>query len=148
MVNDILFSSVLIADLVGLAVIVIGLLHERSHLFPSYHKVGLIVTAVGLLAQSAQCLQYLVAGITVSALSLPSWAFITYGIAAIGGGYGLKAYKEFHQVKREEKIEAAVVALHKEEVATTKKPATRKTPAKKAVAAKKPVMAKGSTKRA
>jgi len=146
MANDLLFSSVLIADLIGLAVIVVGLLHERSHLFPSYHKVGLIVAAVGLLAQSAQCLQYLVAGITVSVLSFPSWAFISYGIAAIGGGYGLAAYKEFHQVKREEKIEAAVVALHKDEkiAVAAKKPAVRKTPAKKTVVAKKTVTAKRS----
>lgn len=139
--EQLLYASVLIADIIGVAVIVMGLFREHQRFYPSWHKIGLIVMAVGMLAQGVECVHYFLTGSTATVFGLPTWAFKDYSVAIICGGYVWMAHQEIvaARTSAQASVVAALAATAAKRSAPAKKaPAAKKTPVKKAVVAKKP----------
>lgn len=133
--ETLLYASVLLADIIGVAVIVLGLFREHQRFYPSWHKIGLIIMAVGMLAQGVECVHYFLTGSTASVFGLPTWAFKDYSVAIICGGYMWMAHQEFVAARTaaQSSVVAALAATAAKRSATAKK-----TPAKKVVAKKVP----------
>jgi hypothetical protein len=137
--DTLLYASVLIADIIGVAIIVMGLFREHQRLYPSWHKIGLIVMAIGMLAQGVECVNFFLTGFTGTVFGLPMWAFKDYSVAIICGGYVWMAHRE---------IAAARAAAQTSVVAALAATAAKRTvPAKKALTAKKAPAKKPTKKR-
>ena len=141
--ETLLYASVFVADIIGVAVIVMGLFREHQKLYPSWHKIGLIVMAIGMLGQGVECIHFFLSGETGTVFGLPIWAFKDYSVAIICGGYMWLAHTEFMQAKAEAQThvaQALVAAVKKRtraaDTATAAKPVAKKAPAK--TPAKKP----------
>ena len=74
-------------DLIAATVIFLGALKERMRLYPSWHKLGLILAAIGLVAQSFRNIEYLVTGSSPTDTDMPLWALKDMGISLIAFGY-------------------------------------------------------------
>jgi len=133
--ESLLYASVLIADIIGVAVIVLGLFREHQRFYPSWHKIGLIVMAVGMLAQGVECIHFLLTGSTATVFGMPMWAFKDYSVAIICGGYSWIAHQEF--VASRKTAQTNVVAALAAAAAKRTEPA-KKTPAKKIAVKKTP----------
>jgi len=142
--ETLLYASVLIADIIGVAVIVLGLFREHQRFYPSWHKIGLIVMAIGMLAQGVECVHFLMTGSTSTVFGLPTWAFKDYSVAIICGGYMWMAHQEFAASRKA--AQTSVVAALAATAAKRTEPA-KKTPAKKVVAKKVPVKKTPAKKR-
>lgn len=125
-----LYATVLAADMIALAVIVGALFHEKTQMFPAYHKAGFIVMTFGLLAQAALCVRFFIDGQPANT-TLPWWALKDVGFALVAGGYLWEGY-----VKTKLQPVAPVVETPPAKKAAPKKPAAKKAPAKKTAKAK------------
>jgi len=89
------FLLLTISNLGATVILFAGALSERMRLFPTWHKVGLIIAALGLAAQGLRNIQFLVTGISPSDTDVPFWALKDIGIAIIAYFYlwlGMQAY--------------------------------------------------------
>lgn len=81
------FTVLTVIDLTAAIIIFLGALKERMRLYPSWHKVGLILASVGLVAQAFRNIEFLVTGSSPSDLDMPLWALKDLGISLIAFGY-------------------------------------------------------------
>ncbi len=126
-----LYATVLVADMIALAVIVGALFHEKTQMFPAYHKAGFIVMTFGLLAQAALCVRFFIEGQTVTT-ALPWWALKDFGFALVAGGYLWEGYAQ----SKLPKLAPVVPEPTVKKAPAAKKTAAKKTPAKKTAKAK------------
>lgn len=82
-----------IIDFTAAIIIFSGALSERMRLFPTWHKVGMIVAVMGLVAQGLRNIHFLFTGISPSDLDMPFWALKDLGIALVAYYYLAKAIK-------------------------------------------------------
>jgi len=83
-----------------------GALNERAMLYPKWHKVGLIVAALGLAFQAIRNIEFLVTGVSPSDADLPLWALKDLGIAIIAYFYlwlGIQAYLDKNKADKFQK---------------------------------------------
>jgi len=125
-----LYATVLIADLIALAVIVGALFHEKTQMFPAYHKAGFIVMTFGLLAQAALCVRYFFDGQAATTI-IPWWALKDVGFALVAGGYLWEGY-----VQSKKPAPAPVSVETPAKKTAAKKATAKKAPAKKMAKAK------------
>lgn len=122
-----------VVDLTAAAIVFAGALREHMRLYPSWHKVGLIMASFGLVAQAGLNTAFLVTGQQVAAHTLPFWVLKDLGIAAIAYFYVWHGYQKWRETK-----------VAKPET----KPAKRATPRPKAEtkrpAAMRPAVKKGA----
>lgn len=91
--NDtLLFVLISIVDITASVIIFAGALSERMRLYPAWHKIGLIMAAMGLVAQAFRNMAYLFTGISPSDADLPLWILKDAGIATIAYFYAAKAF--------------------------------------------------------
>lgn len=81
------FVALTLINLAAAAIIFGGALSERMRLYPTWHKVGLILAAFGLVAQALRNVHFLYTGVSPSDLDFPFWALKDLGIATIGFYY-------------------------------------------------------------
>lgn len=81
------FVLITLIDLSAAAIIFVGALSERMRLYPLWHKIGLIVSVVGLVAQSFRNMQFLLTGYAPSDSTMPLWAMKDLGVALIAYAY-------------------------------------------------------------
>jgi hypothetical protein len=74
-------------DIAAATIIFLGALKERMRLYPSWHKAGLILASVGLVAQAFRNVQYLVTGTSLPDADMPLWVLKDLGISLIAFGY-------------------------------------------------------------
>lgn len=99
MSQTLIHASVLLADIIGITVIVLGLFREHQQLYPSWHKIGLIVMALGMLGQAVQSVQFFAFGVINSVFILPMWAFKDYAVAIICTGYMWLAHQQMKEAR-------------------------------------------------
>ena len=80
-----------VIDLTAAMIIFAGALSERMRLYPVWHKIGMLVAVVGLVAQGARNIQFIYTGISPSDIDLPLWALKDLGIAIVAYFYLAKA---------------------------------------------------------
>lgn len=105
-----LFILITIIDLTAAAIIFTGALSERMRLYPVWHKIGLIVAVVGLVAQAFRNLQFVFTGHSPSDADKPLWVLKDIGIAIIAYNYlwlGIRA-KFFPDLVPETRIEPKI----------------------------------------
>jgi hypothetical protein len=93
--TEIGFLLLTIVNIGASLIIFAGALSERMRLYPTWHKVGLIVAALGLAAQAMRNVQFLVTGVSPLDTDIPLWALKDIGIALIAYCYlwlGIQAY--------------------------------------------------------
>lgn len=83
----IFFVAVTVMDLSAALIIFMGALSDRMRLYPTWHKVGLIVALIGLVAQGFRNIQYLSTGVSPSDSDMPIWVFKDAGISTIAFTY-------------------------------------------------------------
>lgn len=144
--DTLLYASVFVADIIGVAIIVMGLFREHQRFYPSWHKIGLIIMAVGMLAQGVECIHFFLTGSTGTVFGLPMWAFKDYSVAIICGGYVWMAHQEIvaaRAVAQQQVVQVIAAAAKKRgrpigsTSATAKKPTVKKAPVAKTAPAKK-----------
>lgn len=87
------FIALTIIDLAAAVIVFAGALNDRMRLYPTWHKVGLILASFGLLAQGMRNIAYLLTGVSPSDADLPFWALKDIGIALIAFVYLAMAVK-------------------------------------------------------
>jgi len=97
------FVAVTVVDLAGVIVIAAGLMRDEWRTYPSWHKVGLIIAALGLFFQAGRNLEFLLTGVSPSDADLPLWALKDLGISTVAVGYALIGIVAWRQRKAEEK---------------------------------------------
>lgn len=93
------FILVTVIDFAAALIIFAGALSERMRLYPTWHKVGLITAAFGLLAQGVRNVQFLVTGTSPSDADAPFWVLKDVGIALIAFFYAYIGYKGWQESK-------------------------------------------------
>lgn len=88
------FILMTVVDFFAATVIMAGAMTERMRLFPVWHKIGLIVGGVGLLAQGMRNIQFLLTGISPTDSDLPLWALKDTGYAIVALVYVQLALKK------------------------------------------------------
>jgi len=83
----IFFTAVTVMDLSAAIIIFVGALSDRMRLYPTWHKVGLIVALLGLICQAFRNIQFLSTGISPSDADMPLWVLKDAGIATIAFTY-------------------------------------------------------------
>jgi len=81
------FVFITLMDLCAAGIIFAGALSERMRLYPTWHKVGLIVAVIGLTAQAMRNIQFLYTGVSPSDADMPLWALKDAGISIIAFCY-------------------------------------------------------------
>lgn len=81
------FVILTVVDLAAATIIFLGALKERMRLYPSWHKAGLILASVGLVAQAFRNIEYLITGTSPSDADMPFWVLKDLGISLIAFGY-------------------------------------------------------------
>jgi ABC-type thiamin/hydroxymethylpyrimidine transport system permease subunit len=99
MMTDAGFLLLTITNIVASIIIFAGALSERMRLFPTWHKVGLIIAALGLVFQAGRNVQFLVTGISPSDADLPVWALKDIGISVVAFFYAYIAYEGWKKAK-------------------------------------------------
>lgn len=94
-----MFILVTVIDFTAALIIFAGALSERMRLYPTWHKVGLITAAFGLLAQGVRNVQFLVTGISPSDADAPFWVLKDVGISLIAFFYAYIGYKGWREAK-------------------------------------------------
>jgi hypothetical protein len=82
-----LFAILTVIDLGGALIIFAGALGERMRLYPTWHKLGLMMASLGLAAQGVRNIQFMVTGISPTDADLPLWALKDLGIGTIAFFY-------------------------------------------------------------
>ena len=87
------FWLITLMDLTAAIIIFAGALSERMRLYPTWHKVGLIVAVIGLVCQAARNVTFIFTGKSPSDSDMPLWVFKDAGIAIIAYFYFYLAIK-------------------------------------------------------
>lgn len=85
------FWFVTLMDLTAAVIIFVGALSERLRLYPIWHKIGLMVAVLGLVAQAFRNVRYIFTGESPSDADMPLWVMKDAGIAIIAYYYLWKA---------------------------------------------------------
>lgn len=101
MMTDAGFLLLTITNIVASIIIFAGALSERMRLFPTWHKVGLIIAALGLVFQAGRNIQFLVTGISPSDADLPVWALKDIGISIVAFFYAYIALMSWKNTSKE-----------------------------------------------
>ena len=76
-------------------IIFVGALNERMRLYPVWHKLGMMLASLGLMAQGIRKTQFLLTGHSPTDADLPLWALKDVGIALVAWFYFYQAvYKK------------------------------------------------------
>ena len=81
------FAILTVTNLAAAFIIYAGAMSDRMRLYPTWHKVGLIFAATGLVFQAVRNIQFLVTGVSPSDSDLPFWALKDIGISLIAFFY-------------------------------------------------------------
>jgi hypothetical protein len=105
-----LFILITFIDITAAAIIFAGALSERMRLYPVWHKVGLMVAVLGLVAQAFRNLQFVFTGHSPSDADKPLWIMKDLGIAIIAYNYLYLGIKKHWFDKKEpaKKIEPKI----------------------------------------
>lgn len=95
MMADLGFLILTFVNIAAAGIIFAGALSERMRLYPTWHKVGLIVAALGLVFQAGRNVQFLVTGVSPSDADLPLWALKDIGIVLIAFYYAHHAWTQY-----------------------------------------------------
>ena len=87
------FIALTIINISAAVILFGGALSERMRLYPTWHKIGLVLAAFGLVAQALRNVHFLLTGESPSDLDFPFWALKDLGIAAIAFFYLSRAIK-------------------------------------------------------
>jgi hypothetical protein len=85
--TTIAFAALTVIDLAAAGIIFAGALNERMRLYPTWHKVGLILASFGLVSQGLRNIHFLVTGLSPADDMLPFWVLKDLGIAVIAFYY-------------------------------------------------------------
>lgn len=91
--NDVFFIVMTGINLSAASILFAGALSERMRLYPAWHKLGLILAAVGLVSQAFRNVDFLLTGYSATDADLPLWALKDLGIAMIAYYYLSRAIK-------------------------------------------------------
>lgn len=100
-VETIGFAVLTVTNLTAAVIIFAGALSERMRLYPSWHKVGLMIAGLGLVAQALRNIQFLATGISPSDADMPLWALKDAGISLVAFGYAYLGYLGWRAAKEE-----------------------------------------------
>lgn len=121
------FILVTIVDLVAAGWILAALFTPRLQTMPKWHRVGLLVGSVGLLAQALRNIQFLTTGVSASDSDLPLWFLKDLG-------YGLIAFHSIFLVfsgrlslAKTQEPNSESETTDKKTTLPTRKPATKRT---------------------
>lgn len=92
MTDHLLFFVITIVDISAATIIFAGALSEKMRTYPLWHKVGLMVAALGLVAQGFRNVIFLATGVSPSDADLPLWILKDCGIAIIAYLYAYRGY--------------------------------------------------------
>jgi hypothetical protein len=81
------FVFMTVLDLSAAAIVFAGALSEKMRLYPTWHKIGLIVASIGLVSQGLRNIQFIATGVSPTDSDLPLWALKDTGIAIIAYFY-------------------------------------------------------------
>lgn len=81
------FSVLTVTNITAAIIIFSGALREKMRLYPTWHKIGLMVAALGLSAQAFRNIQFLTTGVSPSDTDMPLWALKDAGISLVAFGY-------------------------------------------------------------
>jgi hypothetical protein len=98
------FSILTVTNILAAFIIFAGALREKMRLYPTWHKLGLIVAALGLSAQAFRNIQFLYTGVSPADNDMPLWALKDAGISLVAFGYLYLAATG--------KYDAAMVKIH------------------------------------
>lgn len=84
MMEQAFFVAVTVVDLVAAGWIIAALFTPRLQTMPKWHRVGLLVGCIGLLAQALRNIQFLTTGVSATDADLPLWVLkdLGYGLIA------------------------------------------------------------------
>lgn len=84
MMEHAFFIAVTVVDLVAACWMVAALFTPRLQTMPKWHRVGLLVGSIGLLAQALRNIQFLTTGVSATDSDLPLWVLkdLGYGLIA------------------------------------------------------------------
>lgn len=84
MTEKMFFIVVTFVDLVAAGWIIAALFTPRLQTMPKWHRVGLLVGCIGLLAQALRNIQFLATGVSATDADLPLWVLkdLGYGLIA------------------------------------------------------------------
>lgn len=97
--TDTLFVILTVTNLAAALILFAGALSERMRLYPVWHKVGLIVAALGLTAQAIRNIQFLLTGISPTDMDAPLWVLKDIGISLIAFYYVHHAWTQHKKGK-------------------------------------------------
>ena len=78
-------------DITAALIVFFGALSDRMRLYPVWHKLGLLVIMLGLIAQAGRNIQFLTTGVSPTDVDLPLWILKDVGVAIIAWYYLLRA---------------------------------------------------------
>lgn len=81
------FFVLTITNIAAACIIFVGALREKMRLYPAWHKLGLLVAALGLASQAFRNVQFLYTGISPSDSDMPLWVLKDAGISLVAFGY-------------------------------------------------------------
>lgn len=110
------FFVLTVTNITAACIIFVGALREKMRLYPAWHKLGLLVAALGLAAQAFRNVQFLYTGVSPSDTDMPLWVLKDAGISLVAFGYLYLAATD--------KYDAAINKIHSKPV--TKKIKRRK----------------------
>ena len=85
--TNLFFFLITLIDIAAAIIISMGGLSERMRLYPAWHKIGLQVAAIGLIAQAFRNIYFMITGVSAQDSDLPLWVLKDLGIAMIAFGY-------------------------------------------------------------
>ncbi|MCH2165924.1 MAG: hypothetical protein MK098_14955 [Marinovum sp.] len=75
---------ILILDPIAALIMIVATMSNRAlQVAPVWHRLGMLVTACGLLGQSARNLVYVITGHSPSDLEMPFWVLKDYGLVIL-----------------------------------------------------------------
>lgn len=81
------FFVLTFTNITAACIIFAGALREKMRLYPTWHKIGLLVAALGLSAQAFRNIQFLMTGVSPLDTDMPLWALKDAGISIVAFGY-------------------------------------------------------------
>lgn len=102
------FVFITIVDLTAAIIIFLGALSDRMRLYPIWHKIGLIISVVGLVYQALHNIQFIATGHLHNEMNMPLWAMKDVGLAIIAYTYLYIAVKAKFLPKPSPKIKKGV----------------------------------------
>lgn len=94
------FFALTIVDLTAAAIISAAALSPRMQLYPSWHKLGMLVACIGLIAQAYRNMVFLTTGQMQNDMNVPLWAFKDCGISLVAFGYAALGFRHYRANKK------------------------------------------------